>query len=137
MLDGEQDDFTFGLNWYPNPNIRLMANYVKVLDIGAGNSRAHRPTSSISAPRLTGSPGGSRSAGRLPRLCSNLRLRPTLTGGAFFRAFRRLRSLPGSEESGLRGASSEGSWRLRAHRFDLSQISSSNQALLRSRSWER
>ncbi len=30
------DSFAMGLNWYPLPNIRFMANYVKVLDIDGG-----------------------------------------------------------------------------------------------------
>ncbi|MGH8626236.1 MAG: OprO/OprP family phosphate-selective porin [Gammaproteobacteria bacterium] len=33
---GEQDNFTAALNWYPNANLRLMLNYVKVLDIEGG-----------------------------------------------------------------------------------------------------
>ncbi|MDQ3563921.1 MAG: porin [Pseudomonadota bacterium] len=40
---GEQDDFTFGLNWYPNPNLRLMANYVKVLSIDDGEFEGASP----------------------------------------------------------------------------------------------
>jgi len=30
---GKQDLVTVGLNWYPNPNVRFMLNYVKVLDV--------------------------------------------------------------------------------------------------------
>ena len=30
---GEQEDLTIGVNWYATPTIRLMANYVKVLDL--------------------------------------------------------------------------------------------------------
>lgn len=30
---GEQDNITFALNWYVNPNVRLMANYMRVLDV--------------------------------------------------------------------------------------------------------
>jgi phosphate-selective porin OprO/OprP len=28
VVGGEQDDFTVGVNWYPNPATRLMINYV-------------------------------------------------------------------------------------------------------------
>ena len=34
---GEEDNFTFGVNWYPTPNFRFMANYVKVLDLKGGD----------------------------------------------------------------------------------------------------
>lgn len=40
---GEEDNFTFGLNWYPNPNIRLLANYVKVLDLEGGDFEGASP----------------------------------------------------------------------------------------------
>jgi phosphate-selective porin OprO and OprP len=33
---GEIDDLTFGLNWYPNDYVRLMANYVTVLQVDGG-----------------------------------------------------------------------------------------------------
>ncbi|MGE0386140.1 MAG: OprO/OprP family phosphate-selective porin [Gammaproteobacteria bacterium] len=33
---GSQSNFTFGVNWYPNTNLKFMANYVKVLDLDGG-----------------------------------------------------------------------------------------------------
>ncbi|MGH8615406.1 MAG: OprO/OprP family phosphate-selective porin [Gammaproteobacteria bacterium] len=30
---GEEDNFTAALNWYPNANLRLMLNYIRVLDV--------------------------------------------------------------------------------------------------------
>jgi phosphate-selective porin OprO/OprP len=36
IAGGEQQDFTFGLNWYPNSNLRLLINYVRVLDVDGG-----------------------------------------------------------------------------------------------------
>jgi phosphate-selective porin OprO/OprP len=33
---GEQDDVTVGLNWYPTSNLRLLLNYVQVLDVNRG-----------------------------------------------------------------------------------------------------
>jgi phosphate-selective porin OprO/OprP len=36
IIGGEQENLTFGVNWYVNSNMRFMANYVHVLDIDGG-----------------------------------------------------------------------------------------------------
>ncbi|MGH8555338.1 MAG: OprO/OprP family phosphate-selective porin [Gammaproteobacteria bacterium] len=40
---GEEDNFTFGINWYPTPNFKFMANYVRVLDIEGGDFDGAEP----------------------------------------------------------------------------------------------
>jgi phosphate-selective porin OprO/OprP len=40
---GEQDDVSVGVNWYPTPNLKFMANYVKVLDIQGGKFEGAEP----------------------------------------------------------------------------------------------
>lgn len=40
---GEIDDLSFALNWYPNPYVRLMANYVNVLDVDGGAHDGDNP----------------------------------------------------------------------------------------------
>ncbi len=40
---GEIDDITFGLNWYPNAYVRLMANYVNVLQVDGGAHDGDNP----------------------------------------------------------------------------------------------
>jgi phosphate-selective porin OprO/OprP len=33
VVGGEADNFTAGLNWYPTPNLKFMANYMRVLEL--------------------------------------------------------------------------------------------------------
>ncbi len=40
---GEADNLSFGINWFPINNIRMSANYVKVLDVDGGPSDADEP----------------------------------------------------------------------------------------------
>ncbi|MGH8480445.1 MAG: OprO/OprP family phosphate-selective porin [Gammaproteobacteria bacterium] len=40
---GEEDNFTFGVNWYPTPNFKFMANYVRVLDLEGGDFDGAEP----------------------------------------------------------------------------------------------
>lgn len=41
---GEQQTMTFGLNWFPAPNLRLIANYVDVLDVEGGPAAGDEPS---------------------------------------------------------------------------------------------
>jgi Phosphate-selective porin O and P len=40
---GEEDNVTVGINWYPTPNFRFMANYVRVLDLDGGDFDGAEP----------------------------------------------------------------------------------------------
>lgn len=40
---GEEDNFTAALNWYPNANLRIMFNYVNVLDVEGGPFNGNEP----------------------------------------------------------------------------------------------
>jgi phosphate-selective porin OprO/OprP len=40
---GEADDLTFGVNWYPSPNLRIMFNYVRVDARRSGDLRGDDP----------------------------------------------------------------------------------------------
>lgn len=41
---GEEDNLAIGLNWYPNSNLKFMANYVKVLDVEGGPNAGDEPS---------------------------------------------------------------------------------------------
>jgi len=43
ITGGEQQTITFGLNWFPAPNLRLIANYVNVLDVKGGPAAGDEP----------------------------------------------------------------------------------------------
>ena len=40
---GEAENLSFGLNWFATDNIRMSANYVKVLDVEGGASDGDEP----------------------------------------------------------------------------------------------
>ncbi len=41
---GEEDNIAIGLNWYPNSNLKFMANYVRVLDVDGGPNAGDEPS---------------------------------------------------------------------------------------------
>lgn len=41
---GEMDSVTLGMNWYPTPTLRFMANYVDVLDVDGGPNDGDEPS---------------------------------------------------------------------------------------------
>ncbi|MEO1889530.1 MAG: porin [Cycloclasticus sp.] len=43
IVGGEEDNVTLGVNWYATPTIRLMANYVKVLNVDGGANDGVEP----------------------------------------------------------------------------------------------
>ncbi|MCB1154654.1 porin, partial [bacterium] len=42
ILGGEMNDFTVGVNWYLNPNVRVMANWINSYVAGAGTSQVYQ-----------------------------------------------------------------------------------------------
>ena len=42
---GEQQAMTLGLNWFPAPNLRFIANYVNILDVDGGPASGDEPDS--------------------------------------------------------------------------------------------
>jgi phosphate-selective porin OprO and OprP len=47
VIGGVQDNLNLGLNWYPTPNVRFMANYIKVLELDRPGSEFDGDTPSI------------------------------------------------------------------------------------------
>ena len=47
IFGGEQQNVTFGLNWYPAPMVRFMADYVKVLDVHKGKFDGTEPSAFV------------------------------------------------------------------------------------------
>jgi phosphate-selective porin OprO/OprP len=52
IVGGEQRDFTLALNWYMTPNLRLMADYVRVLELDRPGSAADGDEPSSFTTRL-------------------------------------------------------------------------------------
>lgn len=44
---GEEQNLTLGLNWYPNANMRFMANYINVLDVDDGPNAGDEPSAFV------------------------------------------------------------------------------------------
>lgn len=49
---GRQQDLTLGLNWYPTPNIRFLANWIKVLDLEGGTYAGAEPSAFALSGRI-------------------------------------------------------------------------------------
>ncbi len=44
IIGGEEDNVTLGLNWWPIPNLRFSANYIRVLDVDGGANAGDEPS---------------------------------------------------------------------------------------------
>lgn len=49
---GQEEDITLGVNWYATPNIRLLANYVRALDVSDNDFAGAEPSAFILGARL-------------------------------------------------------------------------------------
>jgi phosphate-selective porin OprO/OprP len=49
---GEEEDITLGVNWYATPNIRLLANYIRALDVRENDFAGAEPSAFILGARL-------------------------------------------------------------------------------------
>ncbi|MFZ0486091.1 MAG: porin, partial [Arenicellales bacterium] len=47
VIGGVEDNLTLGLNWYATPNVRFMANYIKVLQLDRPGSEFDGDTPSV------------------------------------------------------------------------------------------
>ena len=53
VVGGQQRDFTAGLNWYPIPNMKFMANYIKVLEVRGGQYAGDNPEGFLMRAQVT------------------------------------------------------------------------------------
>lgn len=53
VIGGQQDDFTLGVNWYPNDNLRFSLNYVHVVDVEGGANDGDEPDAYIMRAQVT------------------------------------------------------------------------------------
>lgn len=53
VIGGQQDDFTLGINWYPNSNLRFSLNYVNVLDVEGGENAGDEPSAYLMRAQVT------------------------------------------------------------------------------------